>query len=67
MSDRLSYFFNSTIVAKYGCPVSPTQLGLCIDDFEEMVVKIVKEEVVIGNVNIMLLLQAGDVVLLQIH
>ena len=59
MRDRLSDFFTSTIGVKQGCPLSPTPFGLCIDELEEMVTKFVKEEcveeVVIGNVVIMLL------------
>ena len=46
MSDRLSDFFNSTIGVKQGCPLSLTLFGLCIDEFEEIVVKFVKEECV---------------------
>ena len=44
---------------KQVCPLSPTLFGLCIDKLEEMVDKFAKEgveEVVIGNVIIMLLL-----------
>ena len=57
--DRVSEFFNSTIGVKQGFPLSPTLFALCIDELEEMVTKFVKEEcveeVVIGNVVIMLL------------
>ena len=66
MSDKLSDILNSTIGVKQGCPLSPTLFGLCIDELEEMVAKFVKEECVkevsIGNVVIMLLLYADDVV-----
>ena len=51
---------------KQGCPLSPTLFGLCINELEQMVAKFVKEEgveeVVIGNVVIMLLLYANDLV-----
>ena len=68
MSDRLSNIFNSTIGVYQGYILSLTLFGLCIDEFEEMVAKFVKEEgvekVVIGNGVIMLLLYVDDVVLL---
>ena len=44
VSNKLSYFFNSTIGVKQGCPHSPTLRGLCIDELGEMVAKFVKEE-----------------------
>ena len=67
IGNRLSDSFNSTIDVKQGSPLSPTLFGLCTNELEEMVVKFVKEEcveeVAIGNVVIMLLLYADDVVL----
>ena len=67
MRDKFSDFFNSTIGIKQECALSLTLFGLCINELEEMVTKFVNEEcveeVAIGNVVIMLLLYADDVVL----
>ena len=60
-------FFDNTISVKQRFPLSPTLFVLCIDELEEMVANFVKEEgveeVAIGNVIIMLLLYAHDVML----
>ena len=43
LSDKLSDFFNNTIGVNQGCPLLQTLFGLCIDELEEMVAKVVKE------------------------
>ena len=68
MQEGFSEFFSSTIGVKQGCPLSPTLFGLLIDELEKMVLDSMQDEgikkVLIGNVVIMLLLYADDVVLL---
>ena len=44
MGDGISDLFDSTIGIKQGYPLSTTLFGLCIDEFEQMVAKFVKEE-----------------------
>ena len=44
LGHKLSYFFNTTIGIKQGCPFSPTLFGACIDELQQMVAKFVKEE-----------------------
>ena len=68
MGKEISEMFASSIGVKQGCPLSPTLFGLCIDELESRVLEYIREEdiqeVMIGNVVIMLLLYADDVVLL---
>ena len=68
MGKGISKIFSSNIGVKQGCPLSPTLFGLCIDQLEHMVLEYAHQEgiedVAIGNVVIMLLLYADDVVLL---
>ena len=56
-----------SLTHSFSLSLSPTLFGLCIDELEEMVAKFVKEdcveEVAIGNVVIMRLLYADEVVL----
>ena len=67
MVDIISDFFNNTISVKKGCPLSTTLFGPCINELKEIVAKFIKKEgfgeVAIGNVVIMPLLSADDVVL----
>ena len=62
----IDFHFFSTIGVKKVCPLSLILFGLWIDELEEIVAKFIKEEgiekVSIGNVVIMLLLYAYDVV-----
>ena len=70
MVDGTLNIFNSTIGVKQRWSLSLTLFGLRIDELEQMVAKFVKEdsveEVAIGNVVILLLLYADDVVFFAI-
>ena len=68
MQEGFSEFFASTNGVKQGCLLLPTLFGLLIDELEPMVLESMQEEcikeVLIGNLVILLLLYADEVVLL---
>jgi len=68
LGEEISKIISSNIGVKQGFSLSPTLFGVCIDELEHMVLEYMHEEVIeevlLGNVVIMIFLYADDIVLL---